>query len=319
MGHADAVEPSDAPPASPEPRRSSAVPFLEDVRSHARRPRLERRRTRIVGDDRPRLERTRGHRGAGRSRDGRGPGVVRARQPAPTRSASCAGSARSRPRSGSCRTCPGRRSAASPSQNAGSCSRPGPRSSSRRGSTTPTSSPTRIGVADDEVVASLSEGDLVSLGDGGISLVVLGRRGDDVIARVRSGGRVMGRPGVTVPSGQDRAGDADRRRPRSHRRARGRGRGGDRRLVRAPARGPRRGPRGRSASPGRCSSPRSRPPRRSRTWTPSSRAPTRSWWPAATSASGCRSRTSPSTKKRSSAAVCASPAPSSPPPRCSSR
>ena len=71
-----------------------------------------------------------------------------------------------------------------------------------RGSTTRTSSATRIGVADDEVVARLAEGDLVSLGDGGISLVVLGRRGDDVVARVRSGGRVMGRPGVTVPSGR---------------------------------------------------------------------------------------------------------------------
>jgi pyruvate kinase len=68
------------------------------------------------------------------------------------------------------------------------------------GSTTPTSSATRIGVAVDEVVASLEEGDLVSLGDGGISLVVLGRKGDDVAAKVRSGGRVIGRPGVTVPS-----------------------------------------------------------------------------------------------------------------------
>jgi pyruvate kinase len=68
------------------------------------------------------------------------------------------------------------------------------------GSEAPSSSATRIGVAVDEVVASLLEGDLVSLGDGGISLVVLGRRGDDVVARVRSGGRVLGRPGVTVPS-----------------------------------------------------------------------------------------------------------------------
>jgi pyruvate kinase len=68
------------------------------------------------------------------------------------------------------------------------------------GSKTPASSATRIGVAVDEVVASLAEGDVVSLGDGGISLVVEGRRGDEVLARVRSGGRVIGRPGVTVPS-----------------------------------------------------------------------------------------------------------------------
>ena len=68
------------------------------------------------------------------------------------------------------------------------------------GSSTPTSSATRIGVAVDDVVASLEEGDLVSLGDGGISLVVLGRKGVDVVSKVRSGGRVIGRPGVTVPS-----------------------------------------------------------------------------------------------------------------------
>jgi pyruvate kinase len=68
------------------------------------------------------------------------------------------------------------------------------------GSTAPTSSATRIGVALDEAVASLAEGDLVSLGDGGISLEVLGRQGDQAVARVRSGGRVIGRPGVTVPS-----------------------------------------------------------------------------------------------------------------------
>jgi pyruvate kinase len=68
------------------------------------------------------------------------------------------------------------------------------------GSATPESSATRIGVAVDEVVASLVEGDLVSLGDGGISLEVLGRNGDDVIAHVRAGGKIVGRPGVTVPT-----------------------------------------------------------------------------------------------------------------------
>jgi pyruvate kinase len=68
------------------------------------------------------------------------------------------------------------------------------------GSTTPTSSATRIGVTVDEVVAGLAERDLVSLGDGGVSLLVLGRQGDDVIVRVGSGGRIMGRVGVTVPA-----------------------------------------------------------------------------------------------------------------------
>jgi pyruvate kinase len=68
------------------------------------------------------------------------------------------------------------------------------------GSTTPTSSATRIGVGVDEIVLSLVEGDLVWLGDGGVSLTVLGRRDGEVVARVRSGGRLTGRPGVTVPS-----------------------------------------------------------------------------------------------------------------------
>ncbi len=68
------------------------------------------------------------------------------------------------------------------------------------GSTTPTCSATRIGVGADEAVARLEEGDLVSLGDGGISLTVVGRRGEDVVAVVRSGGRLVGRPGVSMPS-----------------------------------------------------------------------------------------------------------------------
>lgn len=67
-------------------------------------------------------------------------------------------------------------------------------------SAAPTSSAERIGVSLDDVVGSLVEDDVVALGDGGISLVVLGRNGDEVIARVRAGGRVRGRPGVTVPS-----------------------------------------------------------------------------------------------------------------------
>ena len=69
------------------------------------------------------------------------------------------------------------------------------------GSITPRSSAARIGVDLDEVVAGLKEGDVVALGDGGVSLVVLGRTGDLVTARVRAGGVLMGRPGVTAPAG----------------------------------------------------------------------------------------------------------------------
>ncbi len=62
------------------------------------------------------------------------------------------------------------------------------------------SSTARIGVSSPEVVASLEEGDAVAIGDGGVSLLILGRNRDGVVARVRSGGRVQGRPGVTAPS-----------------------------------------------------------------------------------------------------------------------
>ncbi|MCU1495725.1 MAG: pyk [Acidimicrobiaceae bacterium] len=58
----------------------------------------------------------------------------------------------------------------------------------------------RIAVAVDDVVHRLEEGDPVALGDGGVSLVVLGRVAGGVRARVRSGGRLQGRPGVTAPA-----------------------------------------------------------------------------------------------------------------------
>lgn len=68
------------------------------------------------------------------------------------------------------------------------------------GSTTPTSTAATIGVSADQVLESLAEGDVVAVGDGGISLIVLGRTRGKLKARVQSGGRVIGRPGVTVPS-----------------------------------------------------------------------------------------------------------------------
>jgi len=68
------------------------------------------------------------------------------------------------------------------------------------GSTATASTADRIAVAVDDVVHRLEEGDPVALGDGGVSLVVLGRTPDGVRARVRSGGRLQGRPGITAPA-----------------------------------------------------------------------------------------------------------------------
>ncbi len=68
------------------------------------------------------------------------------------------------------------------------------------GSSVVSSSADRIGVAVDDVVGRLEVGDAVALGDGGASLVVLGPSDDGVRVRVRSGGRLQGRPGVTAPA-----------------------------------------------------------------------------------------------------------------------
>ncbi|HET9733232.1 MAG TPA: pyruvate kinase [Acidimicrobiales bacterium] len=64
----------------------------------------------------------------------------------------------------------------------------------------PNSTDTRIGVAHDEMVDQLAEGDRIALGDGGVSLVVEERSGDEVVAVVAGGGSLKGRPGVTAPS-----------------------------------------------------------------------------------------------------------------------
>ncbi len=68
------------------------------------------------------------------------------------------------------------------------------------GSTAHGSTAEEIAVAADEVVHALEEGDHVALGDGGVSLLVLGTVPGGVMARVRSGGRLQGRPGVTAPA-----------------------------------------------------------------------------------------------------------------------
>ena len=56
----------------------------------------------------------------------------------------------------------------------------------------------RIGVPD-ELLSRLEPGDRVAVGDGGVSLVVRDRSGDAVVAEALSGGRLQGRPGISVP------------------------------------------------------------------------------------------------------------------------
>jgi len=62
------------------------------------------------------------------------------------------------------------------------------------------SSPAAIGVANPEIVAGLEEGDMVAIGDGGVSLVISSVTKKGIKAVVKAGGKVQGRPGVTVPT-----------------------------------------------------------------------------------------------------------------------
>lgn len=59
----------------------------------------------------------------------------------------------------------------------------------------------RIGVCHPDVVRGLKTGDRVALGDGGVILSVGRATPTGMAAVVRNGGRLQGRPGVTVPSG----------------------------------------------------------------------------------------------------------------------
>jgi pyruvate kinase len=63
-------------------------------------------------------------------------------------------------------------------------------------------SATRIPVSHPALVAGLEPGDRVALGDGGVSLSVVGRNSEGVVAAVEAGGRLQGRPGVTAPAGR---------------------------------------------------------------------------------------------------------------------
>ncbi len=58
----------------------------------------------------------------------------------------------------------------------------------------------RIAVDYPDVVSRLREGDRLALGDGGIALAVDTIAGDLARARVLTGGRLMGRPGVALPT-----------------------------------------------------------------------------------------------------------------------
>lgn len=65
-----------------------------------------------------------------------------------------------------------------------------------------TSSAGRIAVSHGPLVTSLAVGDRVAFGDGGVTVVVAGVDGEAVVAQVRSGGLLRGRPGVTAPAGR---------------------------------------------------------------------------------------------------------------------
>jgi pyruvate kinase len=68
--------------------------------------------------------------------------------------------------------------------------------------TTSTSSSSRIAVAHDGLVDQLQPGDRIALGDGIVSLIVENNKSGVATARIRSGGRLQGSPGVTAPAGR---------------------------------------------------------------------------------------------------------------------
>jgi pyruvate kinase len=67
---------------------------------------------------------------------------------------------------------------------------------------TSTSSSARIAVAHDGLVDQLQPGDRIALGDGIVSLIVEDNRHGVATARIRSGGKLQGSPGVTAPAGR---------------------------------------------------------------------------------------------------------------------
>jgi pyruvate kinase len=65
---------------------------------------------------------------------------------------------------------------------------------------TTASTAARIEVVYDSLLEDVQAGDVLALGDGAIALLVEGRDGDHLVARVVSAGRVQGRPGAHLPS-----------------------------------------------------------------------------------------------------------------------
>ena len=57
------------------------------------------------------------------------------------------------------------------------------------------STSTRIAVSNESLIEDLQVGDRVALGDGGVALIVSGRRREGAVAHVRSGGLLQGRRG----------------------------------------------------------------------------------------------------------------------------
>ena len=197
--HAGAMEHSESDQLPPQSRRNTfAVPFLADVATRAQRSRAVRRRTRIVATI-----------GPASSGEATLAGLAEAGMDVARVSFAHGSTAdgielirRIRkivPHIGILPDLPGPKIRCSPFRER-AVLETGAEIVLTPGSNTPESSATRIGIAVDEVVANLVEGDLVALGDGGISLEVVGRKGDDVLAHVRSGGSIIGRPGVTVPT-----------------------------------------------------------------------------------------------------------------------
>lgn len=66
-----------------------------------------------------------------------------------------------------------------------------------------TSSERRIEIDVPTIIADLHPGDPVILGDGGVRLIVDEVRGAEVWVTVEAGGRLQGRPGVTLPAGRN--------------------------------------------------------------------------------------------------------------------
>jgi pyruvate kinase len=186
-------------PASPLRQRFVALPFVDDVLARALRPRQDRRRTRILASIGPASRSPNNI--AGLVEAGMDMARVSFAHGSTTDAITLVRQIRKvAPRIGILPDLPGPKIRSAPFPKRGVVLRAGAELVLALGGKVPTSSTARIGVDIDDAEVTLDEGDLVWLGDGGVSLAVLGRRDREIVARVRSGGKLMGRPGVTLPS-----------------------------------------------------------------------------------------------------------------------